>query len=193
MPAAVAVGTVLPAVYMRGSRETFGLYPGEPNFPRWVGGRAGGAPAACLPACLSILHVRMHACLRARLPPAPPTHAPTRAPTHPRCPRSFTAWLGQNSSAGKQKRLLGELHTRMVSSGALECDRTALRVSYLPVLRSALTRPLVTQVKGAGAGGGEGGGGAPVASQLPAARAGGGGPGAPAQRRALPLTCRTGF
>ena len=63
------MGTVYPATYMRGSRETFGLYPNEPNFPR------------------------------------------------------FTLWLGQNSSSGKQRRLLGELHTRMLSSGVIECDR----------------------------------------------------------------------
>jgi replication factor C subunit 1 len=93
MPFAAAVGTVFPAAYARGSREPFGLYPGEPNFPR------------------------------------------------------FTAWLGSNSSAGKQRRLLGELHTRMLSSGALECDRTALRLAYLPVLRGVLTRPLAARGK----------------------------------------------
>lgn len=32
-PAAV-MGTVYPGTYMRGNRETFGLYPNEPNFPR---------------------------------------------------------------------------------------------------------------------------------------------------------------
>ncbi len=40
MPAAALVGTVMPATYMRGFRETFGLYPGEQNFPRftsWLG------------------------------------------------------------------------------------------------------------------------------------------------------------
>ena len=40
-----------------------------------------------------------------------------------RCPRSFTAWLGNNSSSNKQRRLLGELHTRMLSSGVIETDR----------------------------------------------------------------------
>ena len=34
MPFAAVVGSVLPATYMRGMRETFNLYPGEPNFPR---------------------------------------------------------------------------------------------------------------------------------------------------------------
>lgn len=93
MPFAAVMGTVNPATYCRGLRETFGLYPNEPNFPR------------------------------------------------------FSAWLGQNSSAGKQKRLLGELHTRMLSSGVLECDRTALRLFYLPVLRRAVSRPLVEKGK----------------------------------------------
>ena len=93
MPFAAAMGTVNPAFYCRGQRETFGLYPTEQNFPR------------------------------------------------------FTAWLGQNSSHGKQRRLLGELHTRMLSSGNIECDRTALRLNYLPVLRTTLTRPLVQQGK----------------------------------------------
>ena len=56
----------------------------------------------------------------------------------------FTAWLGQNSSQGKQKRLLGELHTRMTSSGHLSADRVGLRTSYLPTLRYVLTKPLAT-------------------------------------------------
>ena len=34
MPFAAVVGSVFPAAYMRGSRETFGLFPGEMNFPR---------------------------------------------------------------------------------------------------------------------------------------------------------------
>lgn len=93
MPFAAAMGTVNPATYCRGARETFGLYPTEQNFPR------------------------------------------------------FTMWLGNNSSQGKQKRLLGELHTRMLSSEAVECDRTAVRLSYLPVLRTALTKPLVEKGK----------------------------------------------
>jgi replication factor C subunit 1 len=35
-PAAVLIGSVAPAAYMRGNRETFGLYPGEMNFPRYA-------------------------------------------------------------------------------------------------------------------------------------------------------------
>ena len=45
MPFGAVVGSVTPATYMRGMRETFGLYPNEPNFPRcgtrlrrWVSG-----------------------------------------------------------------------------------------------------------------------------------------------------------
>lgn len=34
MPFAATVGSVAPASYMRGFRETF--FPGEMNFPRWV-------------------------------------------------------------------------------------------------------------------------------------------------------------
>ena len=34
MPFAAVIGSVYPAAYMRGSREIFGLYPNEMNFPR---------------------------------------------------------------------------------------------------------------------------------------------------------------
>lgn len=34
MPFAGVAGSVLPATYMRGMRETFALYPNEMNFPR---------------------------------------------------------------------------------------------------------------------------------------------------------------
>lgn len=34
MPFAAVTGSVAPACYMRGMRETFNLWPGEPNFPR---------------------------------------------------------------------------------------------------------------------------------------------------------------
>ena len=88
MPFSAAMGTVNPASYMRGPREIFGLYPNEPNFPR------------------------------------------------------FTTWLGQFSSGNKQRRLLGELHTRVLSSNATTADRSSLRLSYLPVLRMAMVRPL---------------------------------------------------
>ena len=62
-------------------------------------------------------------------------------------PCRFPVWLGQNSSAGKQRRLLGELHTRMASSGAFQGDRSALCLSYLPVLRRTLLVPLAEHGK----------------------------------------------
>lgn len=93
MPFACALGTVSPATYMRGSRETFGLYPHEQNFPR------------------------------------------------------FTAWLGQNSSYGKQKRILGEIHTNMISSGNFHADRTALRLDYCSTLKLSLVQPLLKDGK----------------------------------------------
>lgn len=64
----------------------------------------------------------------------------------PNFPR-FTAWLGNFSSGNKRKRQLGEMHTRMLSSTTLECNRTAVRLSYLPVLRSALSAPLIKEGK----------------------------------------------
>lgn len=59
----------------------------------------------------------------------------------------FTAWLGQNSSYGKQKRLLGEIHTRMTASGNTTADRTGLRKEYLPALRKTLVKPMIDQEK----------------------------------------------
>ena len=55
--------------------------------------------------------------------------------------------MGSNSSSGKQRRLLGELHTRMLSSGNMHSDRTSLRLFYLPTLRQTLTAPLALQEK----------------------------------------------
>lgn len=93
LPAALAIGTVMPATYAKGRREVFGLYPGENNFPR------------------------------------------------------FSAWLGQNSSNNKCKRLLGELHTDMISSGNFHADRTSLRLDYCGVLKTAIIQPLVKKEK----------------------------------------------
>ena len=60
--------------------------------------------------------------------------------------RRFPAWLGQNSSASKQRRLLGELHTRVsAAAAAVSTDRTGLRTAYLPTLRATLVRPLKDQ------------------------------------------------
>jgi Replication factor RFC1 C terminal domain len=76
-------------------------------------------------------------------------HASRRGPRttfHPgemNFPR-FTAWLGNNSSARKQARIVGELNTKLLAAGVV-CDRRNLRLQYLPALRGALTRPLATQ------------------------------------------------
>jgi hypothetical protein len=53
-------------------------------------------------------------------------------------------WLGNNSSSTKQRRLLGELRTRVsAAAAAVATDRTGLRTAYLPALRSTLVRPLL--------------------------------------------------
>lgn len=88
MPFASALGTVNPASYARGPRQIFGLYPNEPNFPR------------------------------------------------------FTSWLGQNSSHSKHKRLLGEIHTAMISSAHFCANRTSLRLEYWSPLKKAIVQPL---------------------------------------------------
>lgn len=66
---------------------------------------------------------------------------------HPVLLCRFTAWLGQNSSFGKQKRLMGELHTRMSASGNTTADRTGMRTDYLPSLRKSLVKPLIDNEK----------------------------------------------
>jgi replication factor C subunit 1 len=93
LPASIAIGTVMPSAYAKGSREVFGLFPSETNFPR------------------------------------------------------FSAWLGQNSSHNKSKRLLGELHVDMISSGNFHADRTALRMDYCGVLKAAIVAPLIRRGK----------------------------------------------
>ena len=55
----------------------------------------------------------------------------------------FSSWFGNNSTTGKRRRLLGELHTRMAASGLCAADRTSVRTEYLPTLRDALTKPLI--------------------------------------------------
>jgi len=56
---------------------------------------------------------------------------------------NFPMWLGQNSKRGKSSRLLKEiqLHMRTHVSG----DRLEIRQTYLPVLLSHLTQPLLAQ------------------------------------------------
>ena len=53
----------------------------------------------------------------------------------------FTAWMGNNSSQGKQRRLSAELNTKVLAAGVV-CDRQSLRLHYMPTLRLALTMPL---------------------------------------------------
>lgn len=53
MPFAGVAGSVLPATYMRGMRETFGLYPNEQNFPRSV------CPAATAPLSVALIKIEM--------------------------------------------------------------------------------------------------------------------------------------
>ena len=52
MPFAAVVGSVYPAAYMRGSRETFGLFPGEMNFPRSFFDMLSSLVASSYSACL---------------------------------------------------------------------------------------------------------------------------------------------
>ena len=67
----------------------------------------------------------------------------TFAPGEMNFPR-FTQWLGANSSARKQARVVGEINTKLLAAGVV-CDRQNLRLQYLPALRAALTQPLATQ------------------------------------------------
>jgi len=90
MPFGALVGSVYPSTYVRGSREVFGLYPGEANMAR------------------------------------------------------FTAWLGSNSSHGKQRRLLSEVHGHMQCSQNCLANATSVLMEYLGVLRKKLVGPLAT-------------------------------------------------
>mmetsp|Transcript_687 Transcript_687/g.1994 ORF Transcript_687/g.1994 Transcript_687/m.1994 type:complete len:1093 (+) Transcript_687:367-3645(+) len=59
----------------------------------------------------------------------------------------FSAWFGANSTSGKQRRLLGELHTRMTASSNFHSDRSTLRLQYTPALRRTLVKPLETELE----------------------------------------------
>lgn len=54
---------------------------------------------------------------------------------------SFPVWMGQNSKANKNTRIVREIATRLRCKTSM--DSAALRLSYLPTLSLALTRPLV--------------------------------------------------
>jgi replication factor C subunit 1 len=88
LPFSAVLSSAGPGAIMRGAFHPFGLYPGEPNFPR------------------------------------------------------FAAWFGLNSTAGKQRRLLGELAARLNASGKCDADRSAVRADYAPALAAAIVAPL---------------------------------------------------
>lgn len=55
----------------------------------------------------------------------------------------FSSWLGKNSSKGKKTRLLQELSHHM--NYKLSADDTELRLAYLPVIRSRLSKLLMSR------------------------------------------------
>uniref|UniRef100_A0A1J3GNA7 Replication factor C subunit 1 n=1 Tax=Noccaea caerulescens TaxID=107243 RepID=A0A1J3GNA7_NOCCA len=59
----------------------------------------------------------------------------------------FGGWLGKNSTAGKNRRLLEDLHVHVLASGESSSGREILRVDYLPLLLNRLTSPLQTLPK----------------------------------------------
>ncbi|XP_048324213.2 replication factor C subunit 1 [Ziziphus jujuba] len=54
----------------------------------------------------------------------------------------FGSWLGKNSSLGKNKRLLEDLHVHLLASREYNSERETLRVEYLTLLLKRLTEPL---------------------------------------------------
>eukprot|EP00252_Welwitschia_mirabilis_P003820 TRINITY_DN1388_c0_g1_i1.p1 TRINITY_DN1388_c0_g1~~TRINITY_DN1388_c0_g1_i1.p1 ORF type:complete len:950 (-),score=248.13 TRINITY_DN1388_c0_g1_i1:318-3167(-) len=54
----------------------------------------------------------------------------------------FGAWLGKNSSLGKNTRLLADVHVHVLASRACELTREALRLDYLSLLLLKLISPL---------------------------------------------------
>uniref|UniRef100_A0A0D3DWL5 Replication factor C subunit 1 n=1 Tax=Brassica oleracea var. oleracea TaxID=109376 RepID=A0A0D3DWL5_BRAOL len=59
----------------------------------------------------------------------------------------FGGWLGKNSTAGKNTRLLEDLHVHVLASRESSSGRETLRVDYLPLLLNRLTSPLQTLPK----------------------------------------------
>ncbi|CAN8252524.1 unnamed protein product [Cochlearia groenlandica] len=59
----------------------------------------------------------------------------------------FGGWLGKNSTAGKNRRLLEDLHVHVLASRESSSGREILRVDYLPLLLNRLTSPLQTLPK----------------------------------------------
>ncbi|XP_006826419.2 replication factor C subunit 1 isoform X2 [Amborella trichopoda] len=54
----------------------------------------------------------------------------------------FGGWLGKNSTAGKNLRLLEDVHVHLLASRASNVNREALRTDYFPLIASQLTHPL---------------------------------------------------
>jgi len=56
----------------------------------------------------------------------------------------FPGWLGKNSTHNKNRRLLHELHSHMITSGygGFQANSAALRESYAPLLKVITTRPM---------------------------------------------------
>nr|BAJ33988.1 unnamed protein product [Eutrema halophilum] len=59
----------------------------------------------------------------------------------------FGGWLGKNSTAGKNTRLLEDLHVHVLASRESSSGRETIRVDYLPLLLNRLTSPLQTLPK----------------------------------------------
>ena len=66
----------------------------------------------------------------------------------------FPGWLGKNSTHGKNKRLLREIHAHATSAssgedaGGFKTDAAALREAYLPVLKTIITAPMRSHAMG---------------------------------------------
>ncbi|GBG80878.1 hypothetical protein CBR_g31434 [Chara braunii] len=54
----------------------------------------------------------------------------------------FPAWLGKNSTSGKNKRLLDDVHVHMMASGACKPTKEAVRLDYMFTLVDRLVKPL---------------------------------------------------
>ena len=60
----------------------------------------------------------------------------------------FPGWLGKNSTHGKNRRLLQEVHSHATTSGEFKADSAALRESYMPLLKQMTTRPMKSEAAG---------------------------------------------
>jgi Replication factor RFC1 C terminal domain len=126
MPFAAVIGNVYPATYVRGNRFGFGLYPGEwlrclhARLAR-VGASRKPETAAEQPTMACSQCTAGGAVLKVNLEDAG-CHCLSSLAGETNFPR-FSAWFGANSSAGKQRRLLGELHTRLAASSNFVSDR----------------------------------------------------------------------